>query len=173
LGAAAAEAFDTAAQASYQAGDEWHALVCRIDATQVRGYEGMVSAADELRRLREALAQAAAAGTAPGQAELAFQTARVDHALAHCALAAGQVAAAAELAEQALARYRTAGADRAVAALSVDAGSWWWQAGDTGSALRYLRGAMRSARALGDGPLIARCNAALDSVGDREADIAG
>jgi hypothetical protein len=90
----------------------------------------------------------------------------VDHSLAHCALAVGDVARAAELAEWALAGYRAAGAARAVAALSVDAGSWWWQAGDTGSALNYLRGALRSARELGDGALIARCNAVLDNVAD-------
>ncbi len=173
LGAEAAEAFDAAAEASRAAQDDWHALACRIDAAQVRGYGGATGGTDELRKLREGLAQTAASGASPGPTELAFQTARVDHALAHCALAAGEVAAAAELAEQALAGYRTAGADRAVAALSVDAGSWWWQAGDTGSALRYLRGAMRSARALGDGQLIARCSAALHSVGDREADIPG
>lgn len=172
-GADAAAAFDAAVQASYRAGDEWHALACRIDASQVRGYIGMAGAAAELYGLRQALVQAAAAGRAPGQVELTFQTARVDHALAHCARAAGRVAAAAELAEQALAGYRAAGAQRAVAALSVDAGWWWWQAGDTGSALRYLRGAMRSARALGDGPLIARCTAALGSVGHREADLCG
>lgn len=169
---AAAEAFDAAARAGYQARDVWLALSCRIDAAQVRGYAALASAADELRGLRAELVQAAESGAAPGPAELVFQTARVDHALAHCARAAGQIATAAELAEQALAGYRTAGAERAVAALSVDAGSWWWQAGDTGSALRYLRGAMRSARALGDGALIARCHAALDSVIDREADIA-
>lgn len=172
-GADAAEAFDAAAEASRAAQDDWHGLACRIDAAQVRGYDGATSGTDELRKLREGLAQAAASGASPGPTELAFQTARVDHALAHCALACGEVAAAAELAEQALAGYRAAGADRAVAALSVDAGSWWWQAGDTGSALRYLRGAMRSARALGDGQLIARCSAALHSVGDREADIPG
>lgn len=169
---AAADAFDAAARAGYRARDVWLALACRIDAAQVRGGGGLASAAAELRGLRVELVQAAEAGAAPGPAELAFQTARVDHALARCARAAGQIAAAAELAEQALAGYRAAGADRAVAALSVDAGSWWWQAGDTGSALRYLRGAMRSARALGDGALIARCHAALDSVVDREADIA-
>ncbi|HEX2298887.1 MAG TPA: hypothetical protein VHH34_10275, partial [Pseudonocardiaceae bacterium] len=171
----AAEAFDAAARAGYQAGDQWLALACRIDAAQVRGYAAAAGATDELRRLRTELVRAAESGAAPGQAELTFQMARIDHALAHCARASGQIAAAAELAEHALAGYRAAGADRAVAALSVDAGSWWWQAGDTGSALRYLRGAMRSARALGDGALIARCHAALDSVGGsshREADIA-
>lgn len=172
-GAEAAEAFDSAAGASRAAGAQWHALACGIDAAQVRGYAGDQGAIDELRELRATLPSAAASGPDPGQAELAFQTARVDHALAHCALADGRVAAAAELAEQALAGYRAAGADRAVAALSVDAGSWWWRAGDTGSALRYLRGAMRSARALGDEPLIARCSAALSRVGDREADLAG
>lgn len=172
-GTEAAEVFDSAAGASRTAGAQWHALACRIDAAQVRGYAGAQGAIDELRELRAALPSVAASGPDPGQAELAFQTARVDHALAHCVLAGGEVAAAAELAEQALAGYRAAGADRAVAALSVDAGSWWWRAGDTGSALRYLRGAMRSARALGDGQLIARCTAALHSVGDREADLAG
>ena len=172
---AAAEAFDAAARAGYQAGAQWLALACRIDAAQVRGCAGMASATDELHRLRAELVRAADSGAAPGQAELTFQTARVDHALAQCARAGGQIAAAAELAEQALAGYCTAGADRAVAALSVDAGSWWWQAGDTGSALRYLRGAMRSARALGDGALVARCRAALDDLDSavhREADIA-
>lgn len=96
----------------------------------------------------------------------------MDHALAYCALGRGDVTTAAELAEQALAGYRAAGADRAVAALSVDAGSWWWQAGDTGSALRYLQGALRSARAWGDAELIARCSAALRDVGHREVDVA-
>ncbi|MGH8573350.1 MAG: hypothetical protein ACREX8_12355, partial [Gammaproteobacteria bacterium] len=172
-GGQAAEAFDIAVAASRAAGDEWHALACGIDAAQVRSYAGTTGATDELRRLRDALPEAAVSSAAPGEAELAFQTARVDHALAYCALAAGEVTAAAELAEQALGGYRAAGAHRAVAALSVDAGSWWWQAGDTGSALRYLRGAMRSARALGDGQLIARCSAALHEVGHREADIAG
>ncbi|MGH3797548.1 MAG: hypothetical protein ACRDSP_21985 [Pseudonocardiaceae bacterium] len=172
-GAEAAEAFDAAVAASWAAGAQWHALACGIDAAQVRGYAGAAGAIEELRRLRAAAVSMAASGGAPGQAELDFQTARVDHAMAHCALADGEVAAAAELAEQALAGYRAAGADRAVAALSVDAGAWWWQAGDTGSALRYLRGAMRSARALGDGPLIARCSAALHSVGDQESDLLG
>ncbi|MFN2497198.1 MAG: hypothetical protein ABR608_15060 [Pseudonocardiaceae bacterium] len=163
--AEAAVAFDTAAEASRAAEDDWHALACRIDAAQVRGREGAASGAvEELGRLREALPGAAAAD-AVGQAELAYQLARVDHALAHCALAGEDVATAAELAERALAGYRAAGADHAVAALSVDAGLWWWQAGDTGSALRYLRGAQRSARALGDGSLITRCNAALDRMG--------
>ncbi len=172
-GSEAAEVFDSAALASHAAGAQWHALACEIDAAQVRGYAGDQGAIDKLRALRAMLPSVAAAGPDPGHAELAFQTARVDHALAHCALARGEVGAAAELAEQALAGYRAAGADRAVAALSVDAGSWWWRAGDTGSALRYLRGAMRSARALGDEPLIARCTAALHKVGDREADLAG
>ncbi|MGQ0778846.1 MAG: hypothetical protein ACT4NY_31295 [Pseudonocardiales bacterium] len=172
-GAEAAEAFDSAAMASRAAGAQWHALACEIDAAQVRGYAGDHGAIDQLRALRATLPSVAASGPDPGDAELAFQTARVDHALAHCALGRGEVAAAAELAEQALAGYRAAGADRAVAALSVDAGSWWWRAGDTGSALKYLRGAMRSARALGDGPLIARCTEALHKVGDREADFAG
>ncbi|MGH3940160.1 MAG: hypothetical protein ACRDTG_16315 [Pseudonocardiaceae bacterium] len=172
-GVEAAEAFDSAAGASRAASAQWHALACGIDAAQVRGYAGTPGAIEELRELRATLPLVAASGPDPGQAELAFQLARVDHALAHCVLATGEVAAAAELAEQALAGYRAAGADRAVAALSVDAGSWWWRAGDTGSALRYLRGAMRSARALGDGPLIARCTAALHKVGDRETDLAG
>ncbi|HEY2763465.1 MAG TPA: hypothetical protein VGJ13_05545 [Pseudonocardiaceae bacterium] len=168
-GPEAAEAFDVAVAASEDAGAPWHALVCGIDAAQVRGYAGAPGAFDELRRLR---AVSASAG-APGQAELDFQRARVDHALARCAVARGEVASAAELAERALAGYRSAGADRAVAALSVDAGAWWWQAGDTGSALRYLRGAMRSARALGDGGLIVRCAAVLHRLGGRQADLLG
>lgn len=160
-GTEAAEAFGRAAEASRAVRDEWQALACLIDAAQVRSYAGEVHAVAELNRLREVLSAVAVPDDAAGQAELTFQTARVDHALAHCAFAAGQVTTAAELAERALGGYRTAGADRAVAALSVDAGWWWWQAGDTGSALRYLRGAMRTARELGDGALIARCQSAL------------
>lgn len=161
----AVEAFATAAEASCAARDSWQALACKIDAAQVRGYAGASGAIDELQQLRGALSAAAASGEV-GDVALAFQTARVDHALARCALVGGQVETAAELAERALAGYRFAGADRAVAALSADVGSWWWQAGDTGSALRYLRGARRTARALGDRPLIARCNAALHRMGD-------
>jgi tetratricopeptide (TPR) repeat protein len=161
--AEAAAAFDAAAEAGRMTGADWRALACQIDAAQVRGYSGMPGATTELHRLRAVLAMTAAESDVADQ-ELAFQTARVDHALAHCALAADDVARAAELAELALAGYRAAGAVRAVAALSVDAGAWWWQAGDTGSALHYLRSALRSARELGDGALIARCSAALDSV---------
>lgn len=163
--AEAAAAFDAAAEAGRVTGADWRALACRIDAAQVRGYAGMAGATEDLTTLRAELISAAAdAGVS--EKELAFQIARVDHSLAHCALAVDDVGRAAELAELALAGYRAAGAARAVAALSVDAGSWWWQAGDTGSALQYLRGALRSARELGDGALIARCNAVLDSVGD-------
>ncbi|HEU0090240.1 MAG TPA: hypothetical protein VFQ77_21730 [Pseudonocardiaceae bacterium] len=172
-GLEAVDAFEAAAWASAAAGDEWHALTCGIDAAQARGHAGVADPTDELHRLRAALPAVAGSDPVRDVAELAFQLARVDHALARCALAGGQVGAAAELAEQALAGYRTAGADRAVVALSVDAGGWWWQAGDPGSAVRYLRGALRSARALGDAPLIARCQAALHRVGDREADLAG
>ncbi|MGH3979935.1 MAG: hypothetical protein ACRDRZ_13200, partial [Pseudonocardiaceae bacterium] len=163
--AEAAAAFDAAASARRTDGDEWHALACDVDAAQARGYAGLGDAGAELRGLRARLPWAAAVRAAPPEdAELLFETARVDHALARCALATGDADAAAELAEQALTGYRAAGADRAVAALSLDAGRWRWHAGDAGSARRYLHGALRASLGLGDRVLVTRCEELLESL---------